>query len=105
MDLLEANDQHRAVGLREDGWTDLDPIVGPHSEEESVESCMVEFAQGQTIRNNRASLLISVRGDVSRIEQLAVPQATKRATLPVGTDHPLAERYLVQPTLNRRRHV
>jgi hypothetical protein len=35
VDLLEANDEHRAVVFEQDARSDLDPIVGPDREEES----------------------------------------------------------------------
>jgi hypothetical protein len=37
VDLLEANDEHRAVVLREDRWSHLDRVVGPDREEVTVE--------------------------------------------------------------------
>ena len=49
MDLLEAHDEHRAIRFREDGRADLDDVVRPNGEEESIECGVVELAQDDAV--------------------------------------------------------
>lgn len=76
MNLLKADDEHRAIRFPKDGFTYLDHIVGPDRKEEPIERRVMQLAECYAIAHNWLALEIAVRGYVRRVEELLVPQPT-----------------------------
>ena len=68
MDLLETNDEHRAIVLGEDRRLDLDHVIRPDREEEPVERGVMQLAEGHTVAYYRLAFRVTVWRDVGRIE-------------------------------------
>src|SRR3990172_10096787 len=98
VDLLEAHDEHRAVRLGEDGWADLDDVVGPDGEEEAIEGGVMELAQGDAVADQRLALGVAVGRDVGRAQELTGPC---RLPPSPGRPGPMSRRAGVQWTLLR----
>lgn len=63
-----------------------------------IERGVMDFGERDAVRNHRlAKLLISVRDDMSRVEQQRLGQARQRAAAVVGGNNGFAEGRLVQP--------
>ena len=78
----------------------LNDVVGPDAQKVAVEGGVVELAQGQTVRYDRFSGL-GVGHDVRRVEQFGMAESAERALVPVGSQHPLAKRPLVESLPHR----
>lgn len=82
VDFLEAVAKHGPIDLGEKIGADLSDVIRADSEQIGVESRMVDLAQRQAICDVHQAAG-SIRDDVGSVEQLASPQATDRALLPV----------------------
>ena len=60
---------------------------------------MVQRAQRQTVRHDLFPLRMPIRQDVSRVEQLLVPQMADRAAVAVRPEHPKANAFLMESPL------
>ena len=49
VDLLEADDEHRAVRLQDERGPHLDDVVRPEGEEEPIEGGVMQLAQGDAV--------------------------------------------------------
>ena len=97
VNLLKANNEHRAVRLSKNRLSDLDHVVRSNCEEEAVEGRMVELAECQAITDNRIALEVAIWRDMGGVEELVMPELAESTTIVVGPDHPLAKRHLMQP--------
>ena len=68
--------EHRAVGFRQDVWTDLDRQIWPDSDDVGIERRMVQFAESEAIRDDGIAARPSIRDDVRRVKQLIVSETT-----------------------------
>src|SRR3954463_2481757 len=105
VDLLQSDDEHRAIGLGENRGAHFDRVVGPNREEEPIERGVVQLAERETVANDRLALELAVRGDVRSIEQLVVPQPAQRASLLVRTHHALTKSNQVKAAAERGGHI
>jgi hypothetical protein len=92
--------EHRPVDLVQDIQPNLDQTIGAHPEDVAVERGMMELAQGQPVRDLRVSSRIAIGHDVSGLQHFVLAQATNRAMLLIGNEHPLAKRLLVESDAN-----
>src|SRR6516164_2009602 len=73
-------------------WVDADQV--------GIEGGVVNFREGQSIRHDRlAQLLVGIRYDVGGIEEPRFREPTDRTAAPVGGQHGISERCLVQTLL------
>jgi len=79
----------------------LDDVVGPDTQEESVKSGMVESAQGKSIPNLRLAARIYVRNDMGCVQQLFVAKPAEGALPAIGLQDPLSKSPPVQPKTHR----
>ena len=88
MQPLETVHQHGTVLLIEDIPSDLDDAVRTQSQEVLVKRRMVELTEADAVANDRLPTGLSIRDDVSRFQQVAMPQAAEGTLLPVGLEDP-----------------
>ena len=68
MAFLQSVAEHRAILLSEDVTANLDDQIGSYAEDVAVEGCMVDLAQGQTVRHYGLAERIGIRNDVRGVE-------------------------------------
>jgi len=95
MHSLKSVEQHGPVLFFQDIIPNLDDIIGPYADHETVKGGMVQFAEGNTVIHNGITVGFSIRDNVSRIQQFEVLQAAECALLPICMKNPLAESALV----------
>ena len=90
--------QHRTIVPPKKPLRHMQPVVRVDANQMCVERGVMDFGERDAVRNHRlAKLLISVRDDMSRVEQQRLGQARQRAAAVVGGDNGFPERRLVQP--------
>ena len=67
---LKAMDEHRPVRLSQHVFADFDREVRPYPQDLSVEGGMMKLAHRKTVGNDREAPRMSVREDMSRVEEL-----------------------------------
>jgi hypothetical protein len=105
VELLQAVNQHRAVGVVENILTNFDHAVGSDTDQVLVESLVVEPAQGDPIRHGRLAERVGVRQDVCGLDELCVLETTDRAVVLVGSHDALAKGGLMQALPKESRRV
>lgn len=105
VNLLQSMPQHWAIGLREDSVGDDDPIVRVDSEEVSIECCMVNLAETQTIRHDGFTVWIGIGHDMSGVKKLGVLKPADCAVFAVGAKDALAKCLLVESLPRRHQSV
>jgi hypothetical protein len=71
----------------------------------AVEGGVMELAEGHAVAHHRVPLGMAIGRDVSGVQQFLVPEAAQCASLLVSTQHPFAERLLMETLANGPRHV
>ncbi len=97
--------QRRGVALVRLEDPNLDDVVGPDTDELTVEGGVVQLTERETILDPRLAVWLRVWNDVGGVEQLLVAETAQGALLPVGAQHSFAERTLVEPYLELARDV
>lgn len=69
LEALESMAEHGAVLLAQDVLPHFHDEVGANAEEVPIEGGMMEFAQRESIGDDRCPIRLGVRDDVSRIEK------------------------------------
>lgn len=95
MQLFQSVLEHGTVLFFEHILPYLGSVVGGNAEEQPVEGCMVELAEGDAVTDARHTLGFDVGDDVGGIEELIMPEPAERALLTVSLDNPLPEAPLV----------
>jgi hypothetical protein len=91
--------QHRPIDFIENVQAHLDAVVWGHTDDVAVERGMMQLAQREPIRDARLPF-VGIRDDVRGFEEFMMAEATNRTVLPVGCQHSLAERLLVEALSN-----
>ena len=83
------------VAFLENVGSDLDHVVRTDADEVAVKGSVMQLAESQPVRNNRFSSQLSVRHDVSRVEEFLMSEPAKRAGVPVGRQNAFPKGSLV----------
>src|SRR5437879_6950150 len=97
--------EHRTICLLEHIEPNLDFQIGPHAEHVPIESRMMQGAECEAVRHDRAPAWMPVGQDVRRLEKFLMAEATDRAALTVRLQDSHAEALLMQPHDRRPRGV
>ena len=97
--------QHRAISLSENVKSHLHGEVGADAQDMAVKGGVMEFAEGQTVWDDRFSLGVPIREDVSSLQQFLMPQAADRALDLVCAEDTLPKALLMEAALGDGRHV
>jgi len=95
MHSLKAVEEHGAVLLFQDIVSDLDDIVRPYPDHETVKGRVVQLAEGNAVTHNGIAVGFPILDDVRRVKNLQVLETAEGALLPICVQHPLAESALV----------
>jgi hypothetical protein len=105
VETLQPVTKHGAVLLAQDAGTHLDHEVRTDTDEEAIESRVVEGAERDPVLHDRIASGLPVRDDVRGLEQLAMPEAAECALIAIRFENALAEGALVEPLPDDGRDV
>lgn len=102
---LEAVPQHRTVLLTQQVGTNVNDAPGSHPQEQAVEGCVMDLAEGEAIRHYRVSGGVLVGDDVGGIEQRFPAQPAESTPFPIGVENPVPENPLMDARQRRSGRV
>lgn len=93
--------EHGPVALCPQTFGNMDPEIRIYPDQVRIEGGMVDLRQRDPVGNNGLPpARIGVVDDVGRVQQQSLRQSRQRAATPVGGDHSVAKRRLVQSLLD-----
>jgi len=105
MKALKSVDEHRSIRLIQNVRSNLDDQVRPYPEKISIERGMVQFAQCESVRDERLSKRIGVGDYVCGVQQFVVAKATKRTSPLIRLEYSEPKRNLMQSMTRRHGDV
>src|SRR5437773_9173200 len=105
MQALDSVSQCRPIGLMQYVVANLNHVVRAQPDEEPVERTVMERAQGETVSDHGFALWVRVWDNVGGAQELFMPKTAKGALVPVGLEHALPERTLMEAHAHQRRDI
>lgn len=88
--------EHGTVAFLENLSADVNRVIRTYAKDVGIVGGMVDFAQGETVLNNRDAPHVGVRDDVGGVEELGMPQSAHRTSAAIRGNNDVTKGALVE---------